>query len=80
MTESLFRHDKRQSRKAALKEVSLQTTAERRQRRCGCYVMWQTVPNMSCGDWESSVANGLTVAYDKLPVMVTMLNEVDVGR
>jgi len=55
--ESVLRHDKRQSRKAALKEVSLQTTAEHRQRSCGRHVMWWTVPNMSYSDWESSVAD-----------------------
>jgi len=33
MTKSLLRHDTKQSRKAALEEVSLQTTAECGQRR-----------------------------------------------
>jgi len=34
----------KQSREAALEEMSLQTSAKSRQRGCRCYVLWQTVP------------------------------------
>jgi len=28
------------------------------QKWCGCYVMWQTIPNMSSGHGKSSVTDG----------------------
>ena len=34
----------KQSREAALEEMSLQTSAKSRQRGCGRYVLWLTVP------------------------------------
>jgi len=46
----------KQSREAALEEMSLQTSAKSRQRGCGCYVLWQTAPHMCSGDRKSSVA------------------------
>jgi len=46
----------KQSREAALEEMSLQTSAKSRERGCGCYVLRQTIPHVCCGDRKSSVA------------------------
>jgi len=48
----------KQSREAALEEMSLQMSAKSRQKGCGCYVLRQTVPHVCGGDRKSSVANG----------------------
>jgi len=44
--------------KAASEEMRLQATAEDSQRWCRRDVVRQTVPNMSSGDRESSIADG----------------------
>ena len=46
------------SRKRTTEEISLQTTSEYSQRRCGRDMMWKTVPSTSCGDWKRPIADG----------------------
>jgi len=58
MTEVTAQARHKQSREAALEEVSLQTSAKSRQRGCRRYVLRQTVPHVCGGDRESSVADG----------------------
>jgi len=49
----------KQSREAALEEVSLQTSAKNRLKESGCHVLRQTVPHVCGGDRKSSVDDGL---------------------
>jgi len=56
MTKSLLRHDTKQSREAAMEEVSPETTAECGQRRCGCYVL-QT--------WATATRKALSAMIDR---------------
>jgi len=58
MTEVTAQARHKQSREAALEEVSLQTSAKSRQRGCRRYVLRQTVPHVCGSDRKSSVANG----------------------
>ena len=48
----------KQSREAAMEEVSLRTSAKSRQRGCRRYVLRQAVPHKCGGDRKSSVADG----------------------
>jgi len=48
----------KQSKEAALEEMSLQTSAKSRQRGCRRYVLRQTVPHVCGGDRNGSVADG----------------------
>jgi len=57
MTEVTAQARHKQSREAALEEVSLQTSAKSRQRRCGCYVLQQTIPHVCGHNRKSSVAD-----------------------
>jgi len=50
MTEVTAKARHKQSREAALAEVSLQMSAKSTQRGCGCYVLRQTVPHVCGGD------------------------------
>jgi len=56
----------KQSREAALEEVSLQTSAKSRQRGCRRYLLRQTVPHVCGGDRKSSVADGGRRRYKQL--------------
>jgi len=58
MTEVTAQARHKQSREAALEEMSLQTSAKIRQRGCRRYVLRQTVPHVCGGDRKSSVADG----------------------
>ena len=58
MTKVTAQARNKQSREAALEEMSLQTSAKSRRRGCGCYVLRQTVPQVCGGDRKSSVADG----------------------
>jgi len=58
MTEVTAQARHKQSREAALEEMSLQMSAKSRQRGCRRYVLWQTVPQVCGGDRKSSVADG----------------------
>jgi len=46
------------SQKAALKEMSLEATAEDKQRFCSRDVLWQIVPDTRGSKRKSPVANG----------------------
>lgn len=54
----------KQSREAALEEMSLQTSAKSRQRGCGCYVLRQTVPHV-CGVVVTNAEKYHRFDYDK---------------
>ena len=68
MTKDTAQARHKQSREAALEEMSLQTSAKCWQRGCRRYVLRQTVPDVCGGDRKSSVADGMT-----LPIIVVSL-------